>query len=76
MLCCLTRQKCTDYEVEDINPRGSPKTTIKEVVEEDLKGLKLNKLVANVAIVIINSQTKKNTALITFCILLVKAVSF
>jgi len=55
MLCCLTRQKGTDYEVEDVKPRGSP---IKEVVKEDLKGLKLNKLDANVAIVIINSQTK------------------
>jgi len=37
-------KKCMDYEVEGTRPRGRPKKTGKEVVREDCKTRKLNKV--------------------------------
>jgi len=37
-------KKCMEYEVEGARPRGKPKRTWKEVVREDCKTLKLNKV--------------------------------
>jgi len=36
-------EKCMEYEVEGSRPRGRPKRTWKEVVQEDCQARKLNK---------------------------------
>jgi len=36
-------KKCMDFVVEGLRPRGRPKRTWKEVVEGDMKSLKLRK---------------------------------
>jgi len=37
-------KKCMEYEVEGSRPRGRPKRTWKEVVQEDCQARKLNKV--------------------------------
>jgi len=36
-------KKCTEYEAEGPRPRGRPKRTCREVVQEDCQARKLNK---------------------------------
>ena len=45
-MCCEKKTlygKCMEYEVEGSKPRGSPKTTWKEVVQKDCQACNLNK---------------------------------
>ena len=42
-LCFAVWKKCMEYEVEDSRPRGRPKRTWKEVVQEDYPSHILNR---------------------------------
>jgi len=47
-MCCKKEdndwmKKCMEYEVESARPRGRPKKTWREIVEEDSQARKLNR---------------------------------